>query len=62
MILSSGVWTQKFENTFDRTSMTIVAGKYNDSEASDVEQLTRFVQGMHSNVSEYIGVIVIEDG
>ena len=62
MILSSGVWTQKFENTFDRTSMKIVAGLYNDSEASDVEQLTRFVQGMSSTISEYSGEIVIEGG
>ncbi|MDC2971741.1 sodium:alanine symporter family protein [Gammaproteobacteria bacterium] len=62
VILSSGVWTQKFENTFDRTSMKIVAGLYNDSEASDVEQLTRFVQGMPSTISEYSGEIVIEGG
>ena len=38
VILSSGAWIQKYENTFERSSMAIFAGEY-----SDVEELGKYI-------------------
>lgn len=38
VILSSGVWNEKFENQFDRTDMLIIAGQYQqDNDANKLE-------------------------
>ena len=44
VILSSGVWTEKFENSFDRTSMTVISGVYSDANEDDVIELSKYVQ------------------
>jgi len=43
VILSSGAWTQKYENTFERSSMAIFAGDYTESNSSDVEELGKYI-------------------
>ena len=43
VILSSGAWTQKYENSFDRTSMFIFDGSYSEENANDVEELGKFI-------------------
>ena len=43
VILSSGAWTQKYENSFDRTSMFIFDGSYSEENAKDVEELGKFI-------------------
>ena len=70
VILSSGVWTQKFDTTFAKTDMVILDGIYSDEKNSDgsyvypdhISELTNYVQSIESNVKEYNGTIFIEDG
>ena len=70
VILSSGVWTQKFDTTFAKTDMVILDGVYSDEKNSDgsyvypdhISKLTNYVQSIESNVKEYNGTIFIEDG
>ena len=70
VILSSGVWTQKFDTTFAKTDMVILDGIYSDEKNSDgsyvypdhISELTNYVQSIESNVKEYNGTISIEDG
>ena len=70
VILSSGVWTQKFDTTFAKTDMVILDGIYSDEKNTDgsyiypdhINELTSYVQSLDSNVKEYSGTIYIEDG
>ena len=70
VILSSGVWTQKFDTTFAKTDMVILDGIYSDEKNSDgsyvnpdnINELTSYVQSIDSDVKEYSGIIYIEDG
>ena len=43
VILSSGAWIQKYDNTFERSSMAIFAGEYNESNLNDVEELGKYI-------------------
>ena len=70
VILSSGVWTEKFDTTFSKTDMVILDGTYRDTEnadgtylyPNDMNQLTRYVQSIDSDVSEFSGVLEIQEG
>src|SRR6056300_2093159 len=70
VILSSGVWTEKFDTTFSKTDMVILNGIYSDEKNSDgsyvypnhMNQLTRYVQSIESDVNKFSGIINIEDG
>ena len=70
VILSSGVWTQKFDTTFAKTDMVILEGVYSDEKNTDgsyvfpdhINELTNYVQSIKSNVSEYSGELTIENG
>ena len=70
VILSSGVWTQKFDTTFAKTDMVILDGIYSDEKNTDgsyihpdhINELTSYVQSLDSNVKEYSGTIYIEEG
>jgi AGCS family alanine or glycine:cation symporter len=70
VILSSGVWTEKFDTTFSKTDMVILQGSYSDQEnidgtyiyPDDMNQLTRYVQSIDSDVKEFSGSINIENG
>jgi len=70
VILSSGVWTQKFDTTFAKTDMVILDGIYSDEKNSDgtyvhpdhINELTSYVQSLDSDLKEYSGTIYVEDG
>ncbi len=70
VILSSGVWTEKFDTTFSKTDMVILEGTYSDKENIDgtykypdhMSQLTNYVQSLNSDVNEFSGTIEIKDG
>jgi AGCS family alanine or glycine:cation symporter len=63
VILSSGVWTEKFENEFDRSDMTIVAGAYVESNEQDHASIAGFVGGVEGNdVELYNGEIRVVSG
>lgn len=55
VILSSGVWKEKFENEFQRADMVFVAGAYSESNPSDVKDLFTLLNGDDSNASTYSG-------
>ncbi|WP_428821197.1 alanine/glycine:cation symporter family protein [Microbulbifer sp. MCCC 1A16149] len=62
VILSSGVWTEKHMNRFERADMRVVAGDYTDKDEADVRQLFGFLSGHDSDVRPYTGTIVVADG
>ena len=70
VILSSGVWTEKFDTTFSKTDMVILEGIYSDEENTDgtyiypdlMTNLTNYVQSLDSDVNEFSGILEIQDG
>ena len=70
VILSSGVWTEKFDTTFSKTDMVILEGTYSDEENNDgtykypdhMSQLANYVQSLNSDVNEFSGTIEVIDG
>ena len=53
MILSSGVWMEKFENEFKRADMSFVSGTYTEADA-DVPLI--FLQVARNPIPEVIAV------
>ena len=70
VILSSGAWTQKFDTSFSKTDMIILEGIYSDEKNTDgdylypdhINELTKYVQKMDSNVNEFSGSLAIKNG
>ena len=62
VILSSGVWMEKFENDFQRADMSFVAGSYEESNAEDVTQLFAYLNGDESDASSFSGEFSVFDG
>ena len=62
VILSSGVWTEKFENDFDRTSTHIINGIYDESVPDDVRELQSYLYNQTSNVIPFTGELDIVNG
>ena len=70
MILSSGVWTEKFDTTFSKTDMVVLDGIYSDDKNEEgkylypqhVDELTKYVQSISSSVNEFSGLINISNG
>ena len=70
VILSSGVWTEKFDTTFSKTDMVILDGTFSDKENLDgsyafpeqMAKLTNYVQSSDSDINEFSGVVEVRDG
>ena len=62
VILSSGVWKEKFDNEFQRADMRFVAGTFEESNAEDATQLFSFLNGDESRASSYSGDISLLEG
>jgi len=62
VILSSGAWTEKYMNKFERADMVAVAGSYTDKNPEDVEKLFEFLRGRDGEVQPYSGSVVVADG
>ncbi|GAB5498093.1 MAG: hypothetical protein PsegKO_04040 [Pseudohongiellaceae bacterium] len=62
VILSSGVWAEKFENEFQRADMRFVAGVYSEDSSAEVEELFAFLNGDDSNASAYSGPVQLQNG
>ncbi len=60
VILSSGVWTEKFSNNFERTSMFIVNGSL--EERNDGSEVLKFLSGENSSVKNFIGELNVQSG
>ena len=60
VILSSGVWTEKFTNNFERTSMFIVNG--NLDEKTDSRTILNFLSGEKSSLQVFSGNLNVNLG
>ena len=60
VILSSGVWTEKFNNSFERTSMYIVNGTL--EEERDSKDILNFLSGENSSLKSFSGDLDIISG
>ena len=56
VILSSGAWTQKYDNTFERSSMAIFAGSYAEGNSKDVEELGKYILDARNFTSDTTAV------
>lgn len=62
-ILASGVWTEKFENSFQRADMHVLAGRYSEENPEDMETLRRYLSGgSKSGVEPFSGELRIDSG
>lgn len=62
VILSSGVWSEKFENNFQRSDMTYVTGHYDDTNDEHRGQLFHFLSNEANDVETYSGEIQVVNG
>ena len=63
VILSSGVWNQKFENEFQRSDMTYMAGTISDKVDSDRKELFKLINEDDStNIQNFNGSFQVIDG
>ncbi len=60
VILSSGAWTEKFKNNFERSSMFIVEGA--QEEKDDAIELLKFLSGQPSLIKSFSGELLIKEG
>ena len=60
VILSSGVWTEKFNNSFERTSMYIVNGTL--EEEKDGKDILNFLSGENSSLKSFSGDLNVISG
>ncbi len=61
VILSSGVWNQKFENKFEASAMVFVEGKFIETSQEDAIDLRNYYYGNNDEI-EYTGPIEVIDG
>ncbi len=59
VILSSGVWTEKFINSFEKTSMFVVNGNLNEK---DAKEILNFLSGENSIVESFSGELNVVMG
>ena len=62
VILSSGAWSEKHQNNFDKTSTTFISGSYSEDNVSDVNQLRYFINNLDSEIKLFNGTIQISNG
>jgi AGCS family alanine or glycine:cation symporter len=62
VILSSGAWSEKHQNNFDKTSTTFVSGSYSEDNVSDIEQLRYFINNLNSEVELFSGSVEVNNG
>jgi AGCS family alanine or glycine:cation symporter len=62
VILSSGVWMEKFENEFQRADMSFVSGSFTEGNAEDVSSLFAYLSGEESDAQSYSGTITLNNG
>ena len=60
VILSSGAWTEKFSNNFEKSSMFFVNGTYD--EKKDGAELFKFLSGEQTAIEIFSGELTIQEG
>ena len=62
VILSSGAWSEKHQNNFDKTSTTFVSGSYSETSVDDINELRYFINNLDSEVKLFTGTLQVSDG
>ena len=62
VILSSGVWTKKFENDFQRFDTKIISGVFKEERQEDRERLYQFLNFGKNDIEAFDGELVIKEG
>jgi len=62
VILTSGVWNKKFDNTFQRADMTYLAGHITDTDSKDRAQLFNLINDDKTTIVPFSGEISVIDG
>jgi AGCS family alanine or glycine:cation symporter len=63
VILSSGVWNQKFENTFQRSDMNYLTGSLTDKDENDRQQLFKLInEDDGTTIVPFTGSFQVIDG
>ena len=62
VILSSGAWSEKHQNNFDKTSTTFVSGFYSEESVDDINELRYFINNLDSEVKLFTGTLQVSDG
>ena len=62
VILSSGAWSDKHQNIFDKTSTTFIVGEYHDNDENDVKQLRYFINNLPTEVETFTGSLQVNNG
>ncbi len=61
VLLSSGVWTEKFDNKFQEADMVVLNETYSESDKNDVEQLHLYLIGK-TNLPLFSGSLSVAEG
>jgi len=61
VLLSSGVWTEKYENQFQEADLYVLDGTYSDTNESDVAKLHDYLVG-DANLPLFTGSLQVTDG
>jgi AGCS family alanine or glycine:cation symporter len=61
VILSSGVWTEKFENRFEESSMCYLDGVYSDTNREDIKVLQEYILSCSGPLT-YSGKVEVVNG
>ncbi len=62
VILSSGAWSEKHQNDFDKTSTTFISGAYSEDKTEDIDQLRYFINNLESEVKSFTGTVMVTNG
>ena len=62
VILSSGVWMEKFDNEFQRADMNFVSGQLLESNADHKQELFSYLNGDESAITSYSGDVILQNG
>src|SRR5690606_26029827 len=61
VLLSSGVWTEKYENKFQESDMIVLSETYSETNKNDVEKLHNYLVGK-TDIALYTGKLVVTEG
>lgn len=61
VLLSSGVWNEKIDNTFEQADLEILEGTYTDEDVSNVQLLSRYFSN-DTTLKKYNGTLQVTDG
>ena len=62
VILSSGVWNEKFDNKFQASDMIVLSGIYDETIEEHKNEISNYVLAKSSSAEPFVGMLNIVDG